>query len=341
MKIKQSEPPGKESPDEHLYLTDLSDRDNRWDRLKFLSGEVSRLYLSTPFDSMARRMGDCSGLLEFGWSLNEQTGELKLKLKSARFCRGRHCPICQWRRALMWVARFLRTIPKIREDYPKARFIFLTLTVQNCELGSLRVTLKEMNRAFTNLKSRKDFPALGWLRSTEVTRGKDDTAHPHFHCLLMVPSSYFKGQQYLSQADWTEMWKSALKVNYTPIVDVRAVKPNKKWLDRQNQGTEPTFDNPEDAALSAAVVETLKYSVKPDDLIGAGGKVDEEWLGELTAQLYKTRAVAIGGALKAYFSEDEPEDLVTEEGDGELLDDSSLWFGWREMVKRYVKVGYR
>ncbi len=237
----------------------------------------------------------------------------------------------------MWVARFLKAIPSIRQDYPNARFIFLTLTVENCELSALRGTLRGMNAAFNNLARRKDFPALGWLRSTEVTRAKDDRAHPHFHCLLLVPSTYFKGTHYLSQAQWTEMWKSALKAPYTPIVDVRAVKPNRKWLEGQKEGAERRFDSLEDAALSAAVVETLKYSVKPSDLIGKGTESDKDWLVELTAQLYKTRAVAIGGVLKSYLSESEPEDLVSEDAIGELVDDSSLWFGWREMVKRYTK----
>ena len=68
-----------------------------------------------------------------------------------------------------------------------------------------------MNKAWQRLIQRKLFPAIGWLRSTEVTRGKDGSAHPHFHCLLLVSSSYFSGKGYLKQNDWVEMWRSSLR----------------------------------------------------------------------------------------------------------------------------------
>lgn len=224
----------------------------------------------------------------------------------------------------MWVARFLKAVPALKRDYPTARYIFVTLTVKNCELPELRQTLTWMNESWKRLCRRKQFPAIGFARSTEITKGKDGTAHPHFHCLMMVKQSYFQGKYYLSQADWSELWKEALQVDYGPIVDVRAVKPNKKL------GLE---------ALTASVIETFKYSIKPDDLLGAGTDEDKEWLLELTKQLHKTRAIALGGILKNYLSESEPEDLLTESGDEELSEEvARLLFGWRERASRYVKL---
>ncbi|MDI5568725.1 protein rep, partial [Salmonella enterica subsp. enterica serovar Kentucky] len=42
------------------------------------------------------------------------------------------------------------------------------------------------------MKDRKEFkPVQGWIRTTEVTRGRDGSAHPHFHTLMMVPPSMF------------------------------------------------------------------------------------------------------------------------------------------------------
>ena len=49
-------------------------------------------------------------------------------------------------------------------------------------------------------------------------------AHPHFHALLLVKPSYFKGQGYIKQGDWTEMWRKALRADYLPSVNVKAVK---------------------------------------------------------------------------------------------------------------------
>lgn len=305
------------------YLSNLSPRDQAWDKRKWEAEQVKKLYQGTIFDRLAGRIDTCSGCLGFCWATDPDTGEMRLKLTSCRFCRVRHCPLCQWRRSLMWIARFLKALPAINRDHPTARYLFLTLTVKNCPLGELRVTLKHMNAAWKRLTQRKEFPAIGFARATEVTKGKDGTAHPHFHVLLMVKPNYFS-REYLSQEAWTELWRSCLQVDYTPIVDVRAVRPNKK------HGTE---------SLPAALVEVFKYSVKPADLFGTGSPEDRQWLVELTSQLQKTRAIALGGELKNYLSEAEPEDLLTEAGDDKLIEEAiRLFFGWKEKVQHYVRL---
>lgn len=306
------------------YLSDLSPKDKPWDVHKWESGLVGNLYQGTSFDQYASRIKNCSGRLSFSWVTDPDTGEMRFKLKACRFCRARNCPVCQWRRSLMWIARFLKALPQITQDYPKARWVFLTLTVKNCPIGELRQTITHMNSSWQRMSQRKQFPAIGFARATEVTKGKDGDAHPHFHVLMMVNASYFKGQNYLSQDDWMQLWKSCLQVNYEPIVDVRAVKPNKKF------GSD---------AIRSGIVETFKYSVKPEDMIGTGTDEDKAWLIELTNQLHKTRAIALGGVIRNYLSEGEPENLLTEEGDEELTEtEAKILFGWRETVNRYAKV---
>lgn len=312
--------PSREASD--CFLSDVSSHDKPWDSHKATSGEVGDLYQKGGYARYAERIGDCSNWLQFALKAKD-TGEINLKLFSARFCRVRHCPICQWRRSLMWRARFFKALPKVVEAYPKARFLFLTLTIKNCPLEELRTTLNRMNQAWQRLSQRKNFPALGFIRSLEVTRNKEDgSAHPHFHCLLMVDSSYFVGRKYLSQAKWTELWESCLRIDYTPIVNVKAVKPK--------AGVENDSRN----ALFISICETLKYSVKEADLIA-----DSDWLLELTRQLHKTRAISVGGVLKEYISEDEPEDLIHADLDNEEVSDEDikLLFDWSQIVKRYTK----
>lgn len=226
----------------------------------------------------------------------------------------------------MWRARFFKALPKVLEEHPKARFLFLTLTVRNCPIEELRATVRAMNAAWQRLAQRKRFPANGWIKAIEVTRNAEDgSAHPHIHAVLMVGSSYFKGKKYVKQAEWAELWQSCLRVDYTPMIHVQAVKPKKA-----------TVDDAASAGLLEALLETFKYGVKPSDLVA-----DEAWLIELTDQLHKTRAVAIGGVLRDYLSEEEPEDLIhgDEEPEEEELSeaDKLFWFGWREMIQRYAK----
>lgn len=308
-----------------FYLSDLSEKDKPWDYHRGLADQVCDLYRSAEFSGYADRIAVCARFLEFAL-ITADTGEQIFKLQETWFCRVRNCPVCQWRRSLMWKARFIKALPAITAAYPTARWIFLTLTVRNCELTELRDTLTLMNKAWERLSKRKVFPAIGWVKSFEVTRNPDDgKAHPHFHVLMMVPPAYFS-RGYINQEKWRELWQNALRADYEVWgVNVKAIRP---------KVTQAGVDDPNTALLSA-VKETFKYSVKGSDLVA-----DASWLLELTHQLHKTRAIALGGVLKNYLSDEEPDqnDLIhIDDEPGEISpDDPRWWFSWREMVKRYM-----
>ena len=300
--------------DESPSLTDLSPRDRPWDKHRSNSDRVAKHYSGSDFHRYSERMTFCSELLDFTLKPTDDES-YALKLSSARFCRVRHCPVCQWRRSLAWKAKAYKVLPQIVEKYPKHRWLFLTLTQRNCKITELRETIQLMNKAFKRLTDLKAFPAIGWLKSVEVTRGKDGSAHPHFHCLLMVPGGYFSGRDYLKQAEWVAMWRKCLRLDYDPVLDVQAIK----------KGSQPM----------QLVPELLKYCTKESDMT-----VDREWLLELTRQMHKLRAIATGGVLKEYLKalEDEPEDLIHVDGEEEAIaadDDTHLFFAWRQKEKKY------
>jgi plasmid rolling circle replication initiator protein Rep len=301
-----------ESNTQSPALSDLSPQDKPWDKHRAFADRVQTHYAGTEFNDYSQRVSFCSQLLEFGLTPTEN-GTLKLKLRSARFCRVRHCPVCQWRRSLMWKAKAYKVLPKIVEAYPTHRWLFVTLTQKNVPVTELRDTLKAMNKGFQRLAERKTWPAIGWLRSTEVTRGRDGNAHPHFHCLLMVPRSYF-GRNYIKQDEWVKLWRDCMRLDYSPILDTRAVKEGDKPMQ--------------------LVPELLKYVTKESDLVAS-----REWFLEYTRQLHKMRMISTGGVLKQYLKEleQEPEDLIGQ--DGEMSEDvASLYFNWRRQEKRYRMV---
>lgn len=294
-------------------LSDLSPADKPWDKHRAFADKVEGYYAGSEFRDYASRIHYCSELLEFGLAMQDDD-TLKLKLRTARFCRLRHCPVCQWRRSLMWKAKAYKVLPRIVEAYPTHRWVFLTLTIKNVPITELRDSLTSMNRGFQRLSQLKAFPAIGWLRSTEVTRGRDGSAHPHFHCLLLVQPSYF-GKKYIKQSDWVEMWRKSMRLDYNPVLDVQAVKQGEKPMD--------------------LVPELLKYVTKESDLVA-----DREWFLELTRQMHKMRSVATGGVLKEYLREleEEPEDLIGESESPEAQESSSLYFGWKRREKKYRMV---
>lgn len=298
-------------------LSDYSPKDAKWDVYRAQTELTADLLAEyDEFQRYAARMADCSGVLLFGWDTQPETGETRLRLKQARFCRCRHCGTCAWRRSLAMTGRFLEALPGLMRDHPKARWLFLTLTVPNCPIEELGETLKAMNAGWGRLVKRQEFaPVLGWGRSTEVTQEAKRTgyAHPHFHCLLMVPPSMLAGTNYVKHARWVELWRDCMRLNVDPVVDVRAVKGD----------------------VMGAAAETLKtfgYSVKPEQ-----AAADPEWFLEMIRQVHRKRFFASGGALKEAFKEPETdEEMIQGDQPAEGLDDGSrLAFAWTPTQKRY------
>ncbi len=315
-----------------VYLSDLSPRDGKWDSYKAQSLGVADMYHGTISDDYANRMNTCSGRLDFVAVPAGDADEQMFKLQAARFCRVRHCPICQWRRQLMWRVRFLRVMPRILAEHPGKRFIYLTLTVRNCELTELRSTLAWMSKSWERLSKRAQFPAIGWVKSVEVTRSTKGTAHPHLHALLMVNPGYFSND-YLSQPKWIELWRSSLRVDYDPSVRVNIVRQS-KTKDSYAHSESGDAHTCVDEGLARAIFYTLKYSTKPEQLLGeeSGYAHSQAWLLELTKQLHKTRAIAVGGLFKSYLSESDPEDLVHAETSDDVdtaNQDPHVLFTWQ------------
>lgn len=298
-----------------LNLADVSSRDKVWDNHRANSDIIAGYFRQEQeFVRYSQRIDECSKLLDFRLIPDKDIGALVLKLSSAKFCRVRYCPVCQWRRSLMWKAKTHQILPLVAESFPKHRWLFLTLTVKNCPIEDLRHTIGLMHKAWTRLSQLKKFPAVGWIRSLEVTRSADGSAHPHFHCLLMVPPSYF-GKGYLKQSEWVRLWQKSLRIDYAPVVDVRALK--------------------KESLPSEIIPELIKYSVKESDLID-----DRDWFLELASQMHRVRCVAVGGVLREYlqflesYLEESDEDLIGNESDGDI-DEGHLYFGWRQRQKQY------
>lgn len=317
------------------YLSDLSPRHKPWDVHRSEADGVQQAYAggTQRHQRYALRVEHCSQVLEFARDPPKQAGRekltakvgQKLTLKNAWFCRVRHCPVCQWRRSLMWQAKVYRALPALLRDFPDTRFLFMTLTIRNCPVSELRATLDRMGKAWVRLTQLRSWPARGWVRAVEITRSqRDRSAHPHYHCLLMVPPAYFQGD-YLKQQEWAELWRQCLRINYKPVVDIRTVKLA-LVPDTQRVNKPP-------ARMWEAVAEILKYAVKPSDMIR-----DHEWFLSLSDQLHKTRAVAIGGILKHYIREREPDDLTEEPREESPVSGEQLFFGWKREVRKYRRV---
>ena len=298
-----------------LFLSDISFRDRPWDNHRNNADCLLNYYRTHEFMSYAERMLQCSTILFYNIIQEKLQDQLytSIKLKDTKFCRVRYCPVCQWRRSLRWKAKAHQAMPLITLQYPLHHWLFLTLTVRNCPIKELSQTLNLMNKSWVRMTKLKKFPAIGWIRSTEITKCSTGSAHPHFHCLLFTQPSYFQ-KFYLSQQDWTDLWQRSLRVDYSPLVDIRRVKGSRDSI----------------------IPELLKYTVKESDLLDT-----QSWFLELTRQTHNSRHINIGGVLKPFLKdslERDPTDLIgKDDGDGD--DDGSdgvIQFGWNRSFYRYT-----
>lgn len=322
--------------DDLEFLSDTSPRDKPWDQHKSDTNKTAwafrRPQVGDEFKKKAARLSKCAEQLAFTFDRSNPDGNGEVKtyrLENAMFCRVRNCPTCQWRRSLLWKAKFYNALPGIVAAAPKGRWLFATFTIRNCEVEDLKATIKRMNSAWVKLRKRVEFKnVIGWVRTTEVTRNRiTNQAHPHFHVLFLVKSTYFKSG-YIKSEDWSKCWQECLEVDYAPQVKVQAVYDKKTGKKATNGDIETITD---------AVAETLKYAVKPADMFD-----NLDFFYELCRQINKQRFIAAGGLLKDCFKEDtKSEDLLLKdedaEPDGKDEPKPILKFTYERSFERYAR----
>ena len=224
----------------------------------------------------------CGNVLEF-----KPTDEGYLKLYKTWFCKSKLCPVCNWRRSMKNSYQAQKVIEEVVKEKPKARWLFLTLSTKNAIDGeTLEQSLKHLTKAFDRLSRYKKVKQnlIGFMRSTEVTVNKNDGSYnQHMHVLLCVENAYFrKKENYITQDEWINLWQKALQVDYKPVANIKAIKPNKKG----------------DKDIQAAIKETSKYSVKSSDYLTGNHEKDSEIVKDLEQGLYRKRMLSYGGLLK-------------------------------------------
>lgn len=195
----------------------------------------------------------------------------------------------------------------------KPAWIFLTLTVRNVDGDDLKQAISDMMKAWNRLFGYKAVKTsvLGYFRALEITKHHEqNTYHPHFHVPIPVKRSYFTGKRYIKQAEWTSLWKRAIKLDYTPIVHVQRVK-GKKGINAESIEKEVHAEMEE----QKAILEISKYPV--NDAI-QGNEVTEENLDTvyyLDDALSARRWICYGGILKEIHKELN----LTDADDGDLV----------------------
>jgi plasmid rolling circle replication initiator protein Rep len=264
----------------------------------------------------------CGTMLGFEELRCEAIEGTKLRLKLANFCRGRLCPLCNWRRLLKLRWQLGSVLNADWELCPTHRHLLLTLTVPNTGRGAdLDASIDELLKAFGRFSRYARFRAavVHWFRALEVSPGRDGVSlHPHFHILLVIDEPYFDPSSglYIPHAEWCAMWERALRATGHRVVDIRVT------------------DNPGEVA---------KYVTKPRAYLRLDGDgtwwCDPDRLETLHYALGSRRLVAWSRSLSeirrrlGFLDEDEDGDLVSVGDD----DEAPAWAPFREVVYRWSR----
>ena len=257
-------------------------------------------------DRRSEHIQVCGSMLQFLKERNLVSEEIRRRLVKGNFCKYRFCPMCQWRMARKVCREVLGRLRTIEESHNGVSLLFLTLTIKNEPLAELNSTVKLLSKAFKRLQQSKQYKSavLGSIRAIEFLGDNTEVGecHPHFHCLLVVPKSYFTSRYYINFEEWTSLWQRSLRVDYRPIINVQRVKPKGKM-----------------SAIVAAALEVVKYSVTSSDL----EKLSKEDFQELDKQTRNIRQYNYSGELK----DTEPTfDDIEDESLWELLEEE--YFQW-------------
>lgn len=281
-------------PDDVLHDKSPFGSERHWDYYKAMNLKLAD-YADTFDSSLADKVKDCSTYLEF--KRNPNTGYLHLY--RTFYCHNKLCYLCNWRRSLKNFHELKSVLNEADEEQPGCRFIFLTLTAKDSTASELAKNMKKMNHAVSklfNYSKVKKF-VVGYVRSTEVTVTKaveadDIRYHHHVHVIAMV-NNYFKKENYMNHDEWASLWQLALKTDYTPIINVKAIKANpKKHL---------TAIDSVSRELSKYVVKPASYLANIEDGFESQSDADTHNINVikcLSKQLYNIRQTSYGGLLR-------------------------------------------
>jgi len=267
---------------EQVILDDRTKRGNKidWRSRKLKNMELAEMMFELNLKK-AIRVEECGARLEF---IQKENGQRRLH--KAYFCKDKMCPMCSWRRTMKLTYQTKSVVTEFLKEKPKARFLFLTLTLKNVNDGKeLDQSLRAMTLGFNRLFKYKaiDKNMLGFMRVTELTvNDKNKSYNQHMHVLMAVSSTYFKGSEYLGVKDWRMYWQKAMKLDYLPQVHISAVRSNTKG----------------DSDTDSAIKETAKYSVKSSDFLKHSHEENLKIVKDLNTGLHRKRMIAYGKMFK-------------------------------------------
>lgn len=301
----------------------------RFSKRKRYHDPLSALIAQAPeLREYARSIANCGNVLKVLLELPEE-GDPFAMLTEYNPCNRRACPMCEWRRSLVWRGRLLSGLDAFFASHPTHRAIFVTLTAKTVPFGALGDEIKYLHSSWQRLTQCSFFPSSFWFRRTEVTRAnppRGDDGVPS------APTAQFAGRRPKpteQEVDTTDVQiadaDTAMPLYAHPHIHALILVPASYWshgyvtqgewqrqwqmaarLDyspvvdvRKARATFTTGEAFYDA--KAAGIEAMKYTIKAADMTKMGRD-----LPEFVHQMRGHRLVGMSRPLAAFVPEHDP-----------------------------------
>lgn len=248
------------------------------------------------------------------------------RLTHANFCSDPLCPQCSKRKSMKLFNQVSAVVDHLADDY-KFVFVTLTVkNCSGSDLRQTCDELQKSFTRFMD-RPRIKSTVKGCFRALEVTHDNNeyitydmyygskkrhikpkskyykerglkigdknpnyDSYHPHLHCIFAVDKNYCdkNNPYYISQRELSEIWQKCLKVDYVPIVDIRACK-------QKLQGNDRIYYK----KLSSAVAEVAKYAVKGSDYLCGTDENNEKTIETLLRAIINRKMFAFYGVMRS------------------------------------------
>jgi hypothetical protein len=276
----------------------------------------------------ARSIANCGNCLKVLLELPEG-GDPFAMLTEYNPCNRRACPMCEWRRSLVWRGRLLSGLDAFFAAHPTHRAIFVTLTAKTVPFHALGDEIKHLHLSWQRLTQCSFFPSPFWFRRTEVTRAnpsRGDDGVP------IAPTAKNAGRRPPTVGDGagttdaaTPDTDTAMPLYAHPHIHALILVPasywgkgyikqgewQRQWMMAARLPYAPVVDVRKARATfttgeafydaKAAGIEAMKYTIKAADMTKMGRD-----LPEFVHQMRGHRLVAMSQGLRRFVPEHDP-----------------------------------
>ena len=299
---------------------------------KKYSNKYSRILEKLGEEKRANRVKECADFLEV--TVFSDGSE---RLTHANFCGDPLCPQCSKRKSLKLYSQVSTVVDRLMSDY---KFIFVTLSVANCDGEHLKLTCDQLQTAFSRFMERPRIKKAikGGFRALEITHDNNefitsdmiygnaqkhlksrekyyrkrglkvgdrnpnfDMYHPHLHNIFAVDKSYFD----VNNPDYISQRELAEIWKECLQVDYTPIVDIRACKEKfQTSKDHFVFKK-----LSSAVAEVAKYAVKGSDYLCGTDEQNEETVKTLLKTIRNRKMFAFYGVFRKVRAELKQEDI--------------------------------